>query len=229
MGMNWTWRGVLLYLALFLIHLPSALPQDYSWNNQTLFNLKPMQFRDGSTVLILHEGGSSSQGPGFACGFFCNQTSDRYLLSIFILFYKGLEIQDTVGPQVAWSANQTNPASINATVHLTPDGGLVEQEADGTIAWSTNITSESVTGLNLTDMGNLQLFDRNYSTIWQSLDHPSDSLLLGQKLLVGQKLTSAASATYHIERGLFSLYLNSDGLSAFRQSNKGPKRYYHHC
>ena len=116
MGMSWVWRGVLLYLALSLIHFPFVLPQDY-----TLGTDQPVQFRDGSTVRILYEGGSSSQGPGFALGFFCNQTSDRCLLSIFILIYKSFEIQDTVGPQVVWSANQTNPVNINATLRLSSD------------------------------------------------------------------------------------------------------------
>ena len=230
MGMSWVWRGVLLYLALSLIHFPFVLPQYYKLRTDNpLYNLKSVQFRDGSTVRILPEGGSSSQGPGFALGFFCNQTSDRYLLSIFILFYKSFEIQDTVGPQVVWSANQTNPVSINATVGFSSDRGLVVQEADGTIVWTANINSEYTPILNLTDTGNLQLFGDNGSTVWQSFDHPSDSLLLGQKLSVGQKLTSAASATYQIERGLFSLSLDIDGLFAFRQSNnEGPERYYHH-
>ena len=164
MGTSWAWRGVLLYLTLFLIHFPFALPKYYTWyGDQNLFDLKPVQFRDGSTVRILYEGGSSSQGPGFALGFFCNQTSDRYLLSIFILFYRGLEIQDTVGPQVVWSANQTNLVSINATVRYISDEGLAVQEADGTIAWSTNIHSKSIPGLNLTDMGNLQPLQKNAS------------------------------------------------------------------
>ncbi|KAK7818016.1 g-type lectin s-receptor-like serine/threonine-protein kinase [Quercus suber] len=230
MGMSWDRRGVLLYLSLSLIHFSFVLPRYYSSDtDQPLYNLQPVQFRDGSTVRILHEGGSSNiQGPGFALGFFCNQSSDRYLLSIFILFYKSFdEIQDTVGPQVVWSANQTNPVS-NATVRLSSDGGLVVQEADGTIVWTTNINSEYRPILNLTDTGNLQLLGDNGSTVWQSFDHPSDSLLLGQKLSVGQKLTSAASATYQIERGLFSLSLDIDGLFAFRQSNEGPERYYHH-
>ncbi|XP_050248734.1 G-type lectin S-receptor-like serine/threonine-protein kinase SD2-5 [Quercus robur] len=229
MGMSWARRGVLLYLALFLIHFPFALPQDYAWyGDQTLFDLRTVQFRDGSTVRILPGREYSSQGPGFACGFFCNQSSDRYLLSIFILFYKSFEIQDTVGPLVVWSANQTNPVSINATARLSSDGGLVVQEADGTTVWTTNINSEYTPSLQLTDTGNLQLLSENDSTVWQSFDHPSDSLLLGQKLSVGQKLTSAASATYQIDKGLFSLSLDIDGLFAFWQSNEGSERYYYH-
>ncbi|KAL4620637.1 hypothetical protein ACB092_06G170000 [Castanea dentata] len=231
--MSWVWRGVLLYVALSLIHFPFALPQDYLWlqNQAALFELEPVQFREGSTVQILPSAeveSSNNQGPGFALGFFCNQTSDRYLLSIFILFYKSFKIQDTVGPQVVWSANQTNPVSINATVYLSSFGGLVVREADGTIAWMTNINSEYDPTLYLTDTGNLKLSGENGSTVWQSFDHPSDSLLLGQKLSVGQKLTSAASATYQIERGLLSLSLDIDGLFAFRESNEGPERYYHH-
>uniref|UniRef100_K4CG99 non-specific serine/threonine protein kinase n=1 Tax=Solanum lycopersicum TaxID=4081 RepID=K4CG99_SOLLC len=37
-------------------------------------------------------------------------------------------------------------------------------------------------------MGNLVLFDKRKRTIWQSFDHPTDSLLPGQKLVSGRKL-----------------------------------------
>ncbi|GAY51771.1 hypothetical protein CUMW_136780 [Citrus unshiu] len=94
----------------------------------------------------------------------------------------------TDGSAVVWSANRNNPVRINATLELTSDGNLVLQDADGAIAWSTNTSGKSVVGLNLTDMGNLVLFDKNNAAVWQSFDHPTDSLVPGQKLLEGKKL-----------------------------------------
>ena len=58
---------------------------------------------------------------------------------------------------------------------------------------------KSVAGLHLTDTCNLMLLDENNTTIWQSFDYPTDTLVLVQKwvaatffILVetGQQLTS---------------------------------------
>jgi hypothetical protein len=95
----------------------------------------------------------------------------------------------------------------------------VLQDANGTAAWSTNINSKSVAGVNLTDMCNLVLLDENNATIWQSYDHPTDTLVVGQKLVAGQNLTS--------EGGLikFSLSLTRQGLFAYVHSNP-PQCYW---
>uniref|UniRef100_K4CG98 non-specific serine/threonine protein kinase n=1 Tax=Solanum lycopersicum TaxID=4081 RepID=K4CG98_SOLLC len=44
-------------------------------------------------------------------------------------------------------------------------------------------------------MGNLVLFDKRKRTIWQSFDHPTDSLLPGQSLVSGRKIVASVSAT----------------------------------
>ncbi|KAF5949203.1 hypothetical protein HYC85_015160 [Camellia sinensis] len=61
---------------------------------------------------------------------------------------------------------------------------------------------KSVFGMNFTELGNLVLFDQNNATVWQSFDHPTDSLL-GQTLFCGQKLTSNKSAS-NLTPSLFS-------------------------
>ena len=132
----------------------------------------------------------------------------------FLLFiYIDSNIHEDVAPQVVWSANQKNPISINATLRLSSERGLVLQDANGTTVWSTNISTKSVASLDLTDAGNLMLLNQNNETIWQSFDHPTGSLLLGQKLMVGQNLTSSAAATYQIEGALFLLSVSSRGCS----------------
>ena len=207
MGRSWVWCGVLLYLVLFLIPFPNlvtALPQDHlkaspstSWTN-SLSAPDSVKFRDGSTVRIILTSGSS--GLVFACGFFCNQTCKDYLFAIFFLYVDKVEmgkVREDVGPRVVWSANQKNPVSINATLQLSSERGLVLQDADGTIAWSTNSGSKFVAGINMTDTGNLSLLDENDEVSWQSFDHPTDSLVVEQTLGAGQNLTS--------EGGLFAL------------------------
>ena len=66
----------------------------------------------------------------------------------------------------------------------------------GTIAWSTNIGNKSVAGLHLTDTCNVMLLDENNTTIWQSFDYPTDTLVLGQKWVAGQQLTSLLESMF---------------------------------
>ena len=117
----------------------------------------------------------------------------------FLLFiYIDSNIHEDVAPQVVWSANQKNPISINATSRLSSEWGLVLQDANRTTVWYTNIGTKSVASLNLSDMGNLMLLNQNNKTIRQSFDHPTDSLLPGKKLMVGQRLTVSVPAKYQI-------------------------------
>ncbi|KAL3715140.1 hypothetical protein ACJRO7_006952 [Eucalyptus globulus] len=78
--------------------------------------------------------------------------------------------------------------------------------------------------MNLTDAGNLVLFDKNNVTVWQSFDHPTDTLVLAQKLTVGQKLTPGTSTTNWTEQGLLSLSLTAIGL--FAQTETDPPQVY---
>ena len=227
MGISWVWCGVLLHLFLFLIPFPNlvtALPQGYlkaspssSWTN-SLSAPDSVKFRDGSTVRIILTSGSS--GLVFACGFFCNQTCKDYLFAIFFLYIDEVDkgkIREDVGPRVVWSANQKNPVSINATLQLSSERGLVLQDADGTIAWSTNSNSKSVAGINMHDTGILSLLDENEEESWQSFDQPTDSLVLEQILGAGQNLTS--------EGGLFSLSVKTEGI-LFSFNSNPPITYY---
>ncbi|XP_071905030.1 EP1-like glycoprotein 2 isoform X2 [Coffea arabica] len=116
---------------------------------------------------------------------------------------------------------------LTASVSITnsTEGDLVLRDADGASVWSTNTTGRSVVGLNLTEEGNLVLFDMNNLVVWQSFDHPTDSLVPGQKLVSGQKLTASVSITNSTEGGLFSVFVNNEGLFASVKANP-PQIYY---
>ncbi|KAJ0866149.1 putative protein kinase RLK-Pelle-SD-2b family [Helianthus annuus] len=99
-------------------------------------------------------------------------------------------------------------------------------DVDGSIVWNTNTTGKSVAGLNLTDDGNLVLFDVNSSVVWQSFDYPTDCLVLGQRLLQGQQLIPSVSSTnWTAQKDLFSLQVKDDGFFAYVGSNP-PLAYY---
>ncbi|KAF3965964.1 hypothetical protein CMV_009898 [Castanea mollissima] len=220
-------RVVLLYLVLFLtpscpalvaaLQAPSYLTPNAStsWTN-SLSVPDSVKFDDGSFARIILVSGSSDEVYGACgCGFYCNQTScNTQLFAIFSLSYQSGKISKSDSPKVLWSANP----SINATtLQLTSKKGLVLKDGNGTTAWSTNIGSKSVTGLNLTDMCNLQLLDDKSATIWQSYDHPVNTLFVGQKLVAGQQLTSLG--------GLFSLHVTRQGFFAYINSIP-PQRFF---
>ncbi|OWM78749.1 hypothetical protein CDL15_Pgr002920 [Punica granatum] len=220
-----------------------AQPFDYptaslstTWKNSATAN-HSVGFDDGSTVRAVLLRGTF--GPKYACGFYCNGACDTYLFSIFIVRTNSVSFIVVPGlPQVVWSANRDFPVKINSTLELTSRGDLVLKDADGTIAWSTNtsggkeidelifaLTDKSVAGLNLTEAGNLVLFDENNATIWQSFDHPTDSLVPGQRLLIGQKLTPSVSSRNWTEFGMLSFGFTASGLYGLVGTNP-PEVYY---
>ncbi|GKE00082.1 G-type lectin S-receptor-like serine/threonine-protein kinase SD2-5, partial [Tanacetum coccineum] len=160
----------------------------------------------------------------FACGFYCKGACTSYLFAVFI-FSNG-PYASFLQPEVVWSANRDYVVGHNATLNFTAAGELVLRDADGSPVWTSNTTGKSVVGMNLTDHGNLMLFDVNNMVVWQSFDHPTDCLVLGQKLLQGQKLIPSVSETnWTSQEGLFSLQVTDKGLIAYVDSNP-PQVYY---
>ncbi|KAI6673836.1 hypothetical protein NL676_001742 [Syzygium grande] len=96
---------------------------------------------------------------------------------------------------VGWSANRNHPVGSQAILEFTVGEDLVLKDADGFVAWSTQTYGKSVAGVKLTNTGNLVLFDENNTAVWESFNDPKDTLLPGQKLRVGQKLTPSDSTT----------------------------------
>ncbi|CAM8995776.1 unnamed protein product [Rhodiola kirilowii] len=178
-------------------------------------------FNDGSTVRPILVRGTFDLEVEYACGFFCNGSCEKYLFAIFIVptydHFSGF-------PKVVWSPNRNHPVSLNSTLQLTSDGDLVLTDVDGAISWSANTSGKSVVGLNMTKIGNLVLFNSKGETVWQSFDHPSDALVLGQKLIEGQNLTSSVSET-NWTQSVYSLSVSSKGLFAFIEADP-PQTYY---
>ncbi|KXG37964.1 G-type lectin S-receptor-like serine/threonine-protein kinase SD2-5 [Sorghum bicolor] len=101
------------------------------------------------------------------------------------------------GPQapVIWSANPENPVNSGAILNFTREGNLILHNGDGTTVWSTATKSKSVAGMVLDVYGNLVLFDKDNISVWQSFDHPTDTLVLGQSLCRGMNLSIRTSNT----------------------------------
>ncbi|KAJ0475853.1 putative protein kinase RLK-Pelle-SD-2b family [Helianthus annuus] len=142
----------------------------------------------------------------FACGFISRGQYIAYQFAIFI----SPTSEFPSNYEVVWSANRDHPVTTYITQNVTAAGELVVRDVilnftaardlvlkdgDGSIVWTTNTAGKSVAGMNLTHTGNLVLFDHRNSVVWQSFDHPTDSLLLGQMLYQDKKLKSSVSDT----------------------------------
>ncbi|KAH7568724.1 hypothetical protein JRO89_XS06G0037300 [Xanthoceras sorbifolium] len=223
------WKCFLeFFMFLYFAHLLAAQYNDYpsahlptSWTNNALSAVARTHITYQShsdfimRIILLKQPHASSQ-IGFACGFvFDLSTRSSFLATASVRYSNHSGNFEDV--EVFCLANRRRPVHENATLQLQTDGDLILRDVDGTLVWSTNTSHMSVAGLQMLKTGNLVLYDDNNKTIWQSFDHPTDTLLPGQKLMVGQKLVARASATDWNE-GSFYLTVTSEGLFAFYRS-----------
>ncbi|KAG5544915.1 hypothetical protein RHGRI_017392 [Rhododendron griersonianum] len=208
-------------------------------NSQSVANLSTTWIHNNPTIYI--NGGdlsvgyqitvvlSPSRASQFVSGFYCfsiETTSCFFGIFIFGSRYDSQNYSIIINPQLVWSANRDRPVEVNATLKLTGNGDLILEDAGGDMVWSTNTGGKSVSGLRFTKFGNLVLFDSNNTTVWQSFDHPMDSLLIGQKLVSNsvQKLIARASSS-NFSRGLYSLSVQNGYLFGYMEANP-PVVYY---
>ncbi|CAN6248568.1 unnamed protein product [Urochloa humidicola] len=214
---------VLLAIQTCSINLPG--PSANLSTVWTSMNFPPHGFYDtqnAAPALLNFVPGNSSLA--FAAGFYCIQDScATFLFGVYIVYILNDIYPQFLGAEVVWSANR-NHLVQNATLNFTANGDLLMHDADGSLVWSTNTSDQSVTGITLTESGNLVLFDHNKAPIWQSFDHPTDCLLPGQQLVEGIRLTPNTSATEATTINLFLTVL-ADGLYAFAESSP-PQLYY---
>ncbi|XP_077245927.1 uncharacterized protein LOC143885615 [Tasmannia lanceolata] len=172
----------------------------YTWAD----TITPNQtIKDGVQTLISVSG-------IFELGFFSpNNTQNRYLA----IWYHKIPVQTFV-----WVANRETPISDSSGIlTIQKDGNLVVLDGQQTPVWSTNTSILSnYTSAQLLDSGNLVLSERNSNNsetiIWQSFDHPTNTLLPGMK--IGMDLITKQ------RRLLISWKNNSDpGLGIFTYGN----------
>ncbi|KAK1290624.1 putative receptor protein kinase ZmPK1 [Acorus calamus] len=146
----------------------------------------------------------------FAAGFH-NVGDNAY---IFAVWFAGLN-----DSTVVWTANRDYLVNGRRS-HLTlqTDGNLVLSDAGVSTVWSTNSTDSTVS-MGLSDTGNLMLKNTNGVIVWQSFDHPTDTLLPNQPLTRSIKLVSWQNQ-YDISSGSYSLFFDND--NTLKLLYKGP-------
>ncbi|KAJ1380270.1 S-locus glycoprotein domain [Sesbania bispinosa] len=108
---------------------------------------------------------------------------------------------------IIWSANRDAPISDSGKMNLTSKGITIFDE-DGNIKWSTPPLKSPVNKLSLTEMGNLVLLDKSNNSLWESFQHPTDTIVIGQRLPVGASLSSAASNS-NLSTGSYNFTITS--------------------
>ncbi|XP_033511761.2 G-type lectin S-receptor-like serine/threonine-protein kinase At5g35370 isoform X1 [Nicotiana tomentosiformis] len=112
---------------------------------------------------------------------------------------------------IIWSANGDSPVSNSGVMMLTKNGINIT-EKDGSFKWSTPPLKSAVYAMQLTEAGNLLLLDQFNGTLWESFNHPTDTIVIGQKLPVGVMLSSAMSGD-DLSKGHYRLSLtDSDAI-----------------
>ncbi|KAL1325948.1 hypothetical protein HN51_035992 [Arachis hypogaea] len=141
----------------------------------------------------------------FAFGFYQQQQANNnggFALGIWLVGRNGSK------NTVVWTATTSDdpPLTPNARLELTKQGKLVleTQESNNLIA----NTSETAYSASMLDSGNLILYHQNSTIIWQSFDHPTDTILGGQSLPYEAQLLSGYSSS---SRKRFILAMQSDG------------------
>ncbi|CAN1222076.1 G-type lectin S-receptor-like serine/threonine-protein kinase RKS1 [Linum grandiflorum] len=163
---------LLLQLLIISLHLCSSSSKDTLEPKQTLF--------DNGQVLV-------SNGETYSLGFFTpgNSTSHNRYLGIW---YTHVSLQTVV-----WVANRDNPIS-NTTGSLSINdrqGSLVLRQANmmnggaTSTIWTTNRGNSNM--VKLLDSGNLVVLNLENRILWQSFDHPTDTIFPNMKFGVDHR------------------------------------------
>ncbi|PON69352.1 Serine/threonine protein kinase [Parasponia andersonii] len=181
----------------YTYYLHSGLPSTWYNNNSVIY--------DGWKMRVLLSMKNNSLA--FFCGFYSStRRSEDYMFSV-------VAVGEDTTHTVVWSANPDSPVREDSSLQLS-DKRLTLQDSNGTLVWTAYsiISTRSVTGMNLTEEGNLVLFGSDGEQLWQSFDNPVDTLLVGQRLYRGQTLTNDGTSAGLTEAANFSVFTNaSDG------------------
>ncbi|KAK2641344.1 hypothetical protein Ddye_023107 [Dipteronia dyeriana] len=134
----------------------------------------------------------------FAFGF---QKIDEGIFLLAIYFNKIPE------KTIVWSAKTKNPVQRGSKLQLTGDGWLTLTDPIGNEIWTAG--AEAAYGAML-DAGNFVLAGRENPRLWDSFDHPTDTILPTQILNRDRKLTARYSEKNY-SSGRFELTLRTNG------------------
>ncbi|XP_019056944.1 PREDICTED: G-type lectin S-receptor-like serine/threonine-protein kinase SD2-5 [Tarenaya hassleriana] len=125
-----------------------------------------------------------SNNSGFGFGFVTTPND----VTLFIL-----SIVHTSSSREIWSANRASPVSNSDKFAFEENGNVVLQKG-GTVVWKLDNSGKGASAMELRDSGNLVVVGNDGNSIWESFDHPTDTLITSQEFKEGMKLTSDPSS-----------------------------------
>ncbi|CAN6678859.1 unnamed protein product [Malus baccata var. baccata] len=108
---------------------------------------------------------------------------------------------------IVWTAKRDDtPLSSDVTLNFTNDGlSLTSTQGQSFMIEYTSSSSAS-----MLDSGSFVIYNARQDIVWQSFEHPTDTLLPGQILFPKDELFSAKSESDH-STGIFRLKMQADG------------------
>jgi tRNA A-37 threonylcarbamoyl transferase component Bud32 len=135
----------------------------------------------------------------FAFGFYQLQSTTGFAVGIWLV--------NKQNKTVVWTAIRDGPPiTSNATLNCTKGGMQLSgtetiTNANGSVSYAT-----------MRNDGNFVLYDKGFNTVWQSFDHPTDTILGGQSLFAGGQLFSSLNKSdQYSTRSRFHLKMQDDG------------------
>lgn len=185
--------GPFLFFAISFVFYPLISGAPLIESVHPNFTASNFQYVDYSGAFLL----SSNQTFKAAIYNPGNQQTTRFYLCVI----------HTASNKIIWSANRDAPISNSGKMYLTSEGISIVDD-NGNLKWSTQKLQARVYALNLTEMGNLILLDQSNGSLWESFDHPTDTVVPGQHFLPGAVLSSSVSDT-NLSAGDYRFMINS--------------------
>ncbi|KAF9622520.1 hypothetical protein IFM89_031924 [Coptis chinensis] len=130
-----------------------------------------------------------------------------------------LSVIHVASNSIIWVANRDSPITHTNEVRLTVNG-LSIFDSNRDLVWSTlPSTAGVVSRMQLMENGNLVLLDKYDNFVWQSFDHPANTIAVGQVLPVGMKLISPISDSNFSEGEYQLLVIENDAVLQWKGQN----------
>uniref|UniRef100_A0A0E0J697 Receptor-like serine/threonine-protein kinase n=1 Tax=Oryza nivara TaxID=4536 RepID=A0A0E0J697_ORYNI len=130
------------------------------------------------------------------------------------------------GRTVVWSANRSRAPVHGARSRVALDGrrgALVLTDYDGEVVWNSTVANATAARARLHDSGNLAIEDASGNILWQSFDHPTDTLLPTQRIVAaGEAMVSAGKL---LAAGFYSLRFSDYAMLSLLLAEQ-PNIYY---
>ncbi|KAK7854604.1 g-type lectin s-receptor-like serine/threonine-protein kinase [Quercus suber] len=156
----------------------------------------------------------ASSGGTFRLEFFSPGSSRNRYVGISFNIADGVLL--VANKKVVWVANRDNPIADKSGILMIDElGRLTISHSGGSLVVSNSVQAANNASAMLLESGNFILREQNSDgstsqVLWQSFDHPTDTLLPGMKLGISMKTTDIWSLTWWISesnpaKGTFTL------------------------